>query len=69
MTTHHHIYQFGAGLDWQINSNIIASLDYAYQNLGAITSQAGETSWSTSSLSTGKYHINTLMLGLSYLIK
>jgi len=66
-TVNRFTYQVGAGVDWQVTPKVIASLDYAYQDLGKIISGPGAGSWSSSSLSTSRYHINTVMLGVNYL--
>ena len=60
-------YDLGLGIDAVIRPNIVFSLGYDYQQLGAISSGPGQTTWSGARLNAGTLSTNTLLLGLTYL--
>jgi len=66
-TVNQFAYHLGAGIDWQMSPQLILSLGYDYQDLGKIHSGDGVGSWSGTRLASGRYHTNTVMLGLNYL--
>lgn len=57
----------GAGLDWSINSKLLVSLGYEYQNLGRISSGTGAGYWSGTSLNSDTYQSNGVVFGFKYL--
>lgn len=61
-------YRVGAGVDFQINPQFIASLEYQFQDIGSIQSQHGTGSWSTRLLRLGPYRSNGVQFGVTYLI-
>lgn len=61
-------YQLGLGVDFKMSNQLLLSLGYDYQNLKAFSSDQGVSSWAGTTLSSSKFHTNTVMLGLTYLV-
>ncbi|KGP63492.1 hypothetical protein EP47_05780 [Legionella norrlandica] len=59
-------YQFGAGLDWEINPQWLISLGYEYSDLGRFRSGSGLDSWSTETLYSANLTSNAAILALTY---
>ncbi|WP_238400706.1 SPOR domain-containing protein [Legionella bononiensis] len=59
-------YNLGTGLDYQLNQNLLMSLGYEYQDLGAIRSGYGQFPWSGERLSLNHYKTSTALVSLSY---
>lgn len=60
-------YHAGVGLDYRLKEEWLASLGYEYEQLGYFNSGNGSGSWSSESLSLGKYSANTIRFGITYL--
>lgn len=60
-------YDVGAGLDVALKPNVVFALGYDYQNLGALRSGSGQSTWSGERLSAGQLSVNTFLLGITYL--
>ncbi len=61
------VYTLGLGADYQLKSNLLASLGYQYLDLGKIRSGSGAGSWQSATLNLGRYRSNELFLSLTYL--
>ena len=62
-------YNVGAGIDVQLDKNLILFAGYEYLNLGNVSGSDGSGSWSGQSLSLGRYSTNLVMVGISYLFE
>ena len=60
-------YQVGIGVDVQLTPQVIFSLGYNYQNLGAIASGAGTGTWANQTLGSGSYGSNEVLISVNYL--
>lgn len=60
-------YDVGAGIDVALKPNLIFALGYDYQNLGALRSGSGQSTWSGERLNAGQLRVNTFLLGITYL--
>lgn len=61
------VYTLGLGADYQMKSNLLATLGYQYLDLGKIRSGSGSGSWQSATLNLGRYRSNELFLSLTYL--
>lgn len=61
-------YNAGAGVDVQLDKQIILSAGYQYLSLGSVASGQGAGPWIGQYLNLGKYRANTVFVGVSYLI-
>lgn len=61
-------YNAGAGVDFRLSKQFIATIGYEYLNLGKVTTGEGIGTWSTQSLTLNSYHANEVLLSLSYLL-
>jgi opacity protein-like surface antigen len=68
-TTSQLAYKVGAGVDVQLNKQVIISLDYAYLHLGNVSSGTGAALWSGQSLNLGSYRSNEMLLSVNYLFE
>jgi opacity protein-like surface antigen len=59
-------YNLGTGLDYQLNQQMLMSLGYEYQDLGAVRSGYGQFPWSSERLSQNRYQTSTVLVSLSY---
>jgi opacity protein-like surface antigen len=66
-SSHGFAYSIGAGLDWQVQSQLIMSLNYEFQGLGSINTKSGVNTWSATHLHSGTYQSNNVLLTMSYL--
>lgn len=62
-------YQLGAGVDLQMNKQMLFTIGYLYQDLGEAKSGSGASSWSNRSLDLGTVKTNSVFLALTYLFK
>ena len=60
-------YDIGLGVDFAVNSQIIVSLGYDFQNIGPFSSGPGVSTWSGERLKLGSTNVNTGLIGLTYL--
>lgn len=60
-------YQVGTGVDLQVTPQIMLSLGYNYQNLGSLSSGPGVGTWSSSTLNSGSYGSNEILVSMNYL--
>jgi opacity protein-like surface antigen len=67
-TTCRFTYSFGAGVDWQIHDKFIVSLDYEFQDMGALYSGNGANNFGSSNLFSKTYQSNNILLSLTYLL-
>ena len=59
-------YQLGAGVDYEVNPQLMLTVGYQYLNLGRLDSGPGTSSWSSQALGFGSYRSNAVLFGLSY---
>lgn len=62
-------YNLGIGLDFKVDSHMLWSIGYEYQNLGEIESGFGDNLWSQAKLSLGSVTNNKLLVSFSYLFE
>ena len=67
-TTCRFTYSFGGGVDWQIHDKLIVSLDYEFQDMGALYSGNGVNNFGSSNLYSKTYQSNNILLSLTYLL-
>lgn len=60
-------YSLGAGIDYQLHSNLIVSLGYEFQDLGKISSGSGTSTWAGTSLRSSSFKTNNILLSFNYL--
>ncbi len=60
-------YDLGCGLNFNMNANIVLSLGYDYQNIGANNSGPGRTTWSGERIKQGGINGNSVILGATFL--
>ena len=66
-STSNFAYQFGVGLDYQLNASWLLSVGYLYQNIGTLESGIGQSTWSETSLNGGSVGQNAVLGSVTYL--
>lgn len=61
-------YNAGVGVDFNISHQVMLSLGYSYQSLGALLSGPGQLTWSGSTLNLGNLSGSSLLVGVTYFI-
>lgn len=61
-------YQLGAGINWEVNSNFFASINYLYQPLSCFESGRGNGTWSDGKLKFGKTYANSVYLTITQIL-
>lgn len=60
-------YQLGAGIDFQVSSQILLSLGYNYQSIGKLISGPGLNTWTNQSLNSETIGTNEILFTVNYL--
>jgi len=66
-TMTNYAYRIGAGLEYQIDPQVLISMEYQFQSIGNITSDYGTQAWSGQYLNLGSYQSNAFLLTVTYL--
>lgn len=60
-------YDVGCGLNFNMNANIVLSIGYDYENIGANDSGPGRTTWSGERIKQGGINGNSVIIGATFL--
>lgn len=66
-TRHNFAYSLGAGLDWEVHSNLVLSLGYEFNDFGRFSSGNGYASWADEVLTLSSVRANSILFGAAVL--